>query len=203
MARSATKTTRFPPPGRKAKAKAKAAKAAPAKAAAAAIVKADKPSKEGLAFVDRIAEGQKAGLAAKNNYRGNPLKDLEATVKPQPAPKTEPAGTAAKAKPATEAKQAKRTTAPAPKTTGGVKFGDAFARTFSQLLGGHGFKQIDSEKPQLVVFQKNGTTVEITNPSQPGGSKIAPYIIHDGDKQTTGAGRDALADALGVARLKR
>jgi hypothetical protein len=118
----------------------------------------------------------------------NPLKELEARVKPAAAPKpaAKPAAKPAKVKPA------------------GVRFGDAFARTFHQLLDAHGFKQDESPKPELVVFAKNGTRVEITNPSQPGGSKVAPFtVIRKSGKATDGQGRDALADALGIARLVR
>jgi hypothetical protein len=118
----------------------------------------------------------------------NPLKDLEAKVKPAAAPK--PA-----AKPAAKPARAK---------SGEVKFADAFARTFHQLLDDHGFKQAESPKPELVVFAKNSTRVEITNPSVPGGSKIAAFTVtRKSGKAVEGEGRDALADALGIARLVR
>jgi hypothetical protein len=117
----------------------------------------------------------------------NPLKEIEAKVKPAAAPK--PA-----AKPAKPAK-AKSTE---------VKFAEAFTRTFHQLLDDHGFKQDESPKPELVVFTKNGTRVEITNPSVPGGSKVAAFTVtRKSGKATEGQGRDALADALGIARLVR
>jgi hypothetical protein len=82
---------------------------------------------------------------------------------------------------------------------GPVRYAQAFTRTLTELLGPHGFHLVASPRPQLVVFAKNGTRVEITNPCQLGGSKIASYTITRarGGEPITGAGRDALADALG------
>lgn len=227
MARSATKPTRFPPPGRKPR----ATKAAPAKtktavrkgngklparivkalakAEAAIPAKSTVPSKEGEAFVERITTAQKNTPVTRGV---NPLKELEATVKPAPEPKPEAVTTGptkiargGRTRQLENVKTGKQPAAakPAKPTTGGVKFGDAFTRTFVLLLGPHGYKQVASEKPELVVFAKDGTTVQITNPSQPGGSKLAPFAVIRGDKSSTGSGRDALATELGVPQLKR
>jgi hypothetical protein len=85
-----------------------------------------------------------------------------------------------------------------------VRYAAAFTRTLTELLGPHGFELVPSPKPPLVVFAKNGTRVAITNPCQPGGSKIAAYTItRASGEPMTGAGRDALADALGLPRLVR
>jgi hypothetical protein len=148
----------------------------------------------------------------------NPLK--AAVVEAKRAPRTLPAGgakvgdgsvtvrpvkgkTAAKA-PAAKA-PAKGTAAAKPAPTG-VKFAEVFTRTFTDWLLPHGFRLGVSDKPTVVAFEKNGKMrIEITNPSMPGGSKFAEWVVirKGSTKRPTGKGRDALADELKIAKFVR
>jgi hypothetical protein len=129
----------------------------------------------------------------------NPLKALEAKAKR--APRILAAKTAAKPAAKSVAKSAKA----APKGTDRVKFEGVFTATFTEWLLPHGFRQVESTDPRVVVFAKNGTKVAITNPSMPGGSKFAEWVVtrKSSSKKPAGKGRDALADELKIAKFTR
>lgn len=109
-------------------------------------------------------------------------------------------------KPAKPAAATKSAAEPKPPVAGNpAKFANAFTRTFAQLLGPFGYKQVTTgSEPGLIVFAADDTRVEVTNPGKAGGSASAAYsVTRKNGKPTTGAGRDALADLLGVPRLVR
>lgn len=150
------------------------------------------------------------GDAAKQQPKvlpANPLKALEAKHGKAVTPATaKPVKGKAAAKPAAAKPAATKPTAtkPAASNGGAVRFTAAFTRTFTDWLTPHGYKQAPSPKPAIVVFEKNGTRIEITNPSRPGGSKYAPFtVIRKSGKPASGEGRDALATVLSVPRVRR
>jgi hypothetical protein len=134
----------------------------------------------------------------------NPLKDVEAKVARR-LQNQRPSAAAAKATAGKGKAAAKPAAKPAPAPRGETpKFTEVFTRTFTTMLEPHGFSQTQSPDPAVVVFAKNGIRVAITNPSRPGGSKFAPYVVvRKGGKGKSGEGRDALADELRIPHFVR
>jgi hypothetical protein len=137
-----------------------------------------------------------------NTVETNPLKSLEDKAKT--ARKGNKAGDGSVTVRPARKTSAKAASKSEPKPGKGIKFEAAFTRTFTDWLLPHGFRQVESE-PGTVIFAKNGTRIEIKNPSLPGGSKFADWVVirKGSQKRPAGKGRDALAEELKIAKFVR
>lgn len=173
-----------------------------------ATLRARKPSPAATAFVERMTAARNSGLEqAAKTRAAKPVaaKPVEPAAKPATTKPVKPAPKPAAAKPKPAAKPAVPNAATKPVAGNPAKYVAAFTRTFDQLLRAHGYTQdAKASSAELVIFASRDTRVEITNPGQAGGSARAPYTVtRKGKKPATGAGRDSLADTLGVPRLVR
>lgn len=102
-------------------------------------------------------------------------------------------------KPATAAPAKPVAASPTKPATGEDRLTKSCTHVYRSLLCPHGFEQIVAAKPGLLAFKSPGATVVVTIPAEAGAA--AAYAVTRDKKTTTGAGRHALADCLGLPRV--